>query len=529
MIEKFISIKNIGRFRSCIPLGDVTLRRFSLVFAENGRGKTTLCAILRSLQSGDSALITERKTLGETNPPTALIRLGGSNFNFDNDVWSATHPDIAIFDSVFIHDNVYAGDYVVHEHKKNLYRVIVGEQGVQLARKIEELDSGTRTASTAIRGAKATLDRYIPANTTVDSYLLWEAVEDVDTKIELKAAEVTARQNALDKTAEIKAKSLLGKLDMPSLPPEFLTILAKQLDDIAEDAEKRVRQQVADHRMGNRGEAWLAQGVGFVASDKCPFCGQGIDGNELLNAYRSHFNAAYSELKQEVAQLAQRVTNTIGDAALALVQHRLSSNLTLIEFWKQFCDAGVEPVKFAEIQTAYSTLRQLAMNLAQRKEQSPTEPVNPGADFEAAVAAVETVLQCVATYNDAIDTVNEAITQQKADAEQGQGVATLKSDLEALKAKKQRFTPEAIKACEDYQDAVDVKKALEDKKTLTKQRLDQHCQQILQPYEACINDYLDQFNAGFRITNSRHSYAGGTPSSNYQITINDNAVDLGSV
>jgi wobble nucleotide-excising tRNase len=49
MLQRIISIRNVGRFLNCSASGDVTFRRFTLIFAENGRGKTTLCAILRSL------------------------------------------------------------------------------------------------------------------------------------------------------------------------------------------------------------------------------------------------------------------------------------------------------------------------------------------------------------------------------------------------------------------------------------------------------------------------------------------------
>jgi wobble nucleotide-excising tRNase len=63
-LTKIISIKSVGRFLNCTASGDVTFRRFTLVFAENGRGKTTLCAILRSLQSNDNSYITGRRTLG---------------------------------------------------------------------------------------------------------------------------------------------------------------------------------------------------------------------------------------------------------------------------------------------------------------------------------------------------------------------------------------------------------------------------------------------------------------------------------
>lgn len=50
MLQRIISIKNVGRFRSSAAVGDVTFRRVTLIFAENGRGKTTFCAILREIE-----------------------------------------------------------------------------------------------------------------------------------------------------------------------------------------------------------------------------------------------------------------------------------------------------------------------------------------------------------------------------------------------------------------------------------------------------------------------------------------------
>ena len=40
MIEKFVSIKNIARFRDCSPRGDVTLRKLTLLFAEKSGKKS---------------------------------------------------------------------------------------------------------------------------------------------------------------------------------------------------------------------------------------------------------------------------------------------------------------------------------------------------------------------------------------------------------------------------------------------------------------------------------------------------------
>src|ERR1700745_2247688 len=55
VLRKIILIKNVGRFLNYSAIGYVELKRHTLIFAENGRGKTTLSAALRSLQSADAA------------------------------------------------------------------------------------------------------------------------------------------------------------------------------------------------------------------------------------------------------------------------------------------------------------------------------------------------------------------------------------------------------------------------------------------------------------------------------------------
>lgn len=527
MIEKVISIKNVGRFRDCSPRGDVSFRKLTLLFAENGRGKTTLCAILRSLKTGQPEFISERRTLGATDQTSVQIRLGRNNYSFGTSGWSSTYPDIAIYDSVFVHENVYAGDHVEHEHKKNLYRVIVGPQGVQLAREIKELDSKIRDANTNIRTKKEILLRTLPNGTPLEDYLEWQPIEDIDVKIQNKKDEISNRQRALERATEIQSKSLLSKISLPVFPSEFLEALSKQLTDVIADAETGVRQQINSHNMGSQGETWLSQGLDFVTNDQCPFCGQDITTNELIAAYRSHFNAAYRQLKQEVAQLSQQISNAIGESSLNALQQLLSKNLMLLEFWKQFAEVAVPSFDFENVRTIYVTLRDLALALAHRKQQSPTESITPGEDFLTALSDVTSLQASVDNYNSSVDAVNTLINKQKAAAQQGFDINALKSTLDDLEAREKRFEPEVVQACKDYQDAVNAKTTYEQQKATARERLDQHCQQIFQTYQSSINAYLDQFNAGFRITNSRHLYTGGSPSSHYQIEINDNAVELG--
>lgn len=527
MLEKIVRIKNISRFLDYAAKGDVTFRKLTLVYAENGRGKTTLCAILRSLQSGRPEFISERKTLGATDAPFVHIRLNNADYKFDGNVWTNSHPDILIFDSVFVNENVYSGDYVEHEHKKNLYRVIVGAQGVQFARKIEELDEQIRYMNADLREKKESISKNVPSGIAFDDYLRWQPIADIEEQIRQKTDELSNRQRAAEKADEIQTKGLFVKIQLPSLPSDFSEVLSKQLTDIVVDAERKVREQVARHQMEHQGESWLSQGLAYVKDDQCPFCGQGVQANELIAAYRSYFSTAYRDLKEEVAQLTQRVNSAIGEAALSSVQQAISANAVLAEFWMQFTAVDLPHISFRDIQEKYVTLREKCLKLATRKQESPTESVKLDAEFTTALAEVDALRTAVDRYNAAVDAVNSRVNEQKAAARSQPDIMDVMNELVQLEARKKRFEPVITKACQAYEDAVAKKASLEKQKEQVREQLDQYCEDIIRTYEQSINEYLDYFNTGFRITNTRHLYKGGTPSSHYQIEINSKALDLG--
>ncbi len=527
MIEKIVNIKNVGRFRNYSANGDVMFRKMTLIYAENGRGKTTLCGILRSLQNGQQEFIAERKTLAATEQESAYIRIANANHQFTDGVWTATYPDIAIFDSVFVNENVYSGDYVEHEHKKNLYRVIVGAEGVRLAKQIEELDGKIREANLDLRTKKDAVSKYLSSGTTLENFLRWQPVVDIETQIGKKTEELSSRQRAAEKSDEIQTKGLLSSISLPATPSDFATVLAKQLTDIVADAETKVRQQITQHQMGLQGESWLSEGLNYLKDDRCPFCGQGVENIDLISAYRSHFSTEYGNIKKEVAQLTQRINSAIGEMALSSAQQAIAGNAALAEFWKQFVTVNLPAILFPEIQQKYAKLRDKCLALARRKQDSPIEAVTLDAEFTEAHAKVKALQSAVAAYNTAVDTANLWINEQKAPEKRESDIAALKNELAELEARKKRFEPEVEAVCQAYQDAVSAKSSFERTKKTARQQLDQHCESIIRTYEQSINEYLDQFNAGFRITNSRHLYTGGTPSSQYQIEINSTALDLG--
>ena len=132
MIEKIDLLRNIGQFDSVNPPGNIAFSPFSLIYAENGRGKTTLAAIFRSLESGNPELINERQRLGSNRPPHVVVSHDGQQAVFQNGAWTHTIPNIAIFDDVFVATNVCSGIDLGTLHRQNLHELILGAQGVAL-------------------------------------------------------------------------------------------------------------------------------------------------------------------------------------------------------------------------------------------------------------------------------------------------------------------------------------------------------------------------------------------------------------
>lgn len=524
MLRKFISIKNVGRFLNYNASGDVELKCYNLIFAENGRGKTTLSAILRSLQSGDPAHTTGRTTLGTTEAPEINILLQSGNALFGKGAWNTTVPGITIFDSTFVSENVYSGDTVGLEHRRSLYRLIVGRQGVVLAQEIDLLDDDSRAKSTEIREKGAAVHAYVPQGMAIDTFLAIEEDPAIDEKIAAREKELEAVRQA----ERINTRAALTPLTLPAVSSGFESLLGKTIEDVSADAERRVAAQIERHAMHTRGEAWLSEGLTYVRNNACPFCSQSLGAvSDLMAAYRAFFGQAYIALHDEITAMRAQIESAFGDRAIGALERVIEQNNAAVEFWTRYCDiTPPDPAELERAGEALRTLRQRALALLDRKAAAPLEPVAADAAFSSAQAALLAVRQAASSYNRAVAATN-AIIEAKKVATGASNVASVQSALNALRATRKRHQPEVKKACEAYQTAETDKKTIEASKAAVRKQLDEHTAQVIGRYEQTINQYLDDFHAGFRIVGVRHGYAGGAATSSYQILINSTPVELG--
>src|SRR5262245_6513692 len=133
MITFLNLIRNLGQFDSVDAGRHLPLNRLALIYAENGRGKTTLAAIFRSLGSKNPAPIVERRRLGAPSPPhIVLAGEGNETAVFQHATWQGDLGDVLVFDDAFVAENVCSGMKVETEHRNNLHELIIGAEGVRL-------------------------------------------------------------------------------------------------------------------------------------------------------------------------------------------------------------------------------------------------------------------------------------------------------------------------------------------------------------------------------------------------------------
>lgn len=522
-LTKFVSIMNIGRFQNYSAVGDVTLKKTTLIFAENGRGKSTLCAILRSLQSNDPAHILGRTTLGSTTGPKVQLLTDRGTVSFRASAWTETLPHLTIFDSTFIAENVFSGDVVDLEHKRNLFRVIIGRQGVNLAKEVNDIDAEIRELTISIRLLRTAIERQIPTGIDFDIFMALDADPLIDEKILAKEKELEAVRQA----AQLRSRAGLAEIKIPTFPAGFETLLRRTISDLSTEAEHRVSEHLATHEMQVSGEMWVQEGLGYIRDDACPFCNQSLQGVELIGKYRAFFGETYNELKAAIASYRKQLDLLLGDRAIADAEKPIASNEAAVEFWSRYCSLGVPLLSAPQgLSASLREIRDAAIEVLDRKAAAPLEVIPASQRFLNAFAVVQALRAAADEYNTAAGSANVIIIAKKASLEGVSAEQTLR-DLQKLKATKTRQSEECSKACADHAEATNKKERLEEKKSAAKKKLEEYTKDVIRLYEQTINKLLADFQAGFRITGTTQAYPGGVPSSDFQILINDIPVNLG--
>jgi len=525
-INKIISINSVGRFVKYNATGDVAFKKLNLIYGENGCGKTTLCSILRSLQVGDPNYIFCRKTLGNPNSfPHVQLRIENNLVQFSGGKWDSTEPNIRIFDSEFVQKNIFSTSVVEHEQKKNLYKIIMGEHGVKIAHEIERLDEIISRINQQIKLQENKLFGFC-SGMSIGDFQKISYRDNIDKIIAEKQSQLEQERKKLKEKKDILSKKGMQRIDEIPLPADIVDILKSSIDNIVADAEKKLKNHIDSLNMPSSAQHWISQGVNFVKNDKCPFCGQSINQNDLIAAYKSFFNKEYMDLKAKVEKLDLLIEN-FGKQWLSNSELKYVQNQATKDFWKQFLVENSVDLPFDQFKAELSQLIQAMRILASAKKQNMLASIKISSEVEHGFTFLRDFNTKISEYNTKNNLINTNIENYKHKLESEiPNFQQMEKEIQDLRIEKSRYSPEVVAILDEYVKLETEKKNRTKEKNNQKKSLDEYTQNILSQYETSINRHLQNINAGFKIVDIKGQYKGGTPSSVYQLQVRGQNIDI---
>ena len=525
MIERLQLLRNIGQFDNVNPAEETSLTPITLVYSENGRGKTTLAAILRSLASGNPNYINERHRLGAQHPPHIVLNHIGGQIVFENGTWSRTLPEVTIFDDTFVSENICSGIEVQTSHRQRLHEFILGAQGVALTdalqghvRRIEEHNSRLRALADAIPAAARG-----PYN--VDDFCNLEFEADVDDKIQAAQRRLAAAQSA----DAILHRAGFLEITLPDFSiDETNRVLCRTVADLEAAAAARVHTHI--DLLGDGGESWVADGMQRMArasegveEDICPFCAQDLAAVDLIAHYRAYFSQEYDALKHAVREAIASVREAHAGDMPAAFERNVRAAVQTHAFWRAFVELPEIDIDTAATVRAWNAARESVLAQLSAKAAAPLEPITVEPATLEAIREYQRRIDEVSSLSDRLVRSNARldIVKERAAADD---LAALRRDLAIVRAQKARFDPAVSLHCDAYLQEKADKVETEKLRNQSRDELDHYRDRIFPAFETSINNYLRKFAANFRLGGVQSINTRGGSAASYCVVINEQNV-----
>lgn len=527
MVRAVNLLRNVGRFDNVNAGAQLVFNKLTVLYAENARGKSTIAAILRSLAAGRPELVTERSRLGAAHPPHIVIDTGiAPPAVFQDGSWNRTAPEIVVFDDTFVSENVCSGIEVGTKHRQNLHELIVGAQGIALARAQQIEVDRVEVHNRDLRDRENAIPAQVRGPLSVDNFCALTPVVDLPRLIEEAERRLAAARDA-GRIADVPTFQQLALPRMDLAP--LRALLGKGLAGLEADALGRVQQHIG--RLGRGGEAWVGQGLEYAGRisreghDECPFCAQDLNASPLIAHYRGYFGEAYNALKGEIIDASRGFRAAQSGDVPAAFERSIREAIERQSFWKAFAEVPAVEIDTAVIARTWKTAREHVERLLDAKTANPLEAQFVPPEVERAVAEhnahcdrIRDISERLAALNPQLDMVKE----QARDA----NIAALTTDLANLRAAEARFSAANAPLCDAFLAEKAAKAATEQRRSAARRALDQHRQAAFPAYGLAINEFLQRFNASFRLGPIDPVNNRGGSSANYTLLIDGHAVPL---
>lgn len=503
MISKIQSIYNIGNYLDYLASGDVSLKKFNIFYAENRTGKTTLATILRSLALGEGILIDRHKRLNAISSPKVEIKLEDNSLcRYDNGKWNKTNHDIEVFDSYFVADNVYSGMEISADNRKALYKFVVGNTGIEIARKINRLKSMSvdlQREKTKLIDEIKNLIHYNDVETVVKL----APKKDIDILLSQKQQEfkISSNNEVIIKHEELPN---IKSFTLPFNTRQIKSLLQKSIDCISEQYLTFISQRI--NTLKNNGlsnaEKWLADGlaeVNTINDDSCPFCGQSLSGaKEIIDGYNLYFSKEYNQLINSINLCNSQFQRFDVRNFIRVVTEFHEKLMSQYHFWqiylKDLNKVTDMPAELTLLEDDFSKVQEKISE----KAQNPLSKIGNDnlEELEVHLGVVFSFIEELKKY---VACIGPLITKLKSTLKP---LDTVRKELRALEIYKLRYESPLKEMCEYF---IIVEKQILRLQKLTTQLQNEQKENsaaFLHDYGDIINNYLQNvFCTDFRIEN----------------------------
>ncbi|NQV17459.1 MAG: AAA family ATPase [Armatimonadetes bacterium] len=497
MIKKIKKISNVGCFYNFNSPNDNTLelKNTNIFYALNGYGKTTITAIFRSLKKNNPDFIVGRNTLNSSDKSEVIFEFGNNeNFIFNDSKWrkngdylSCKYENLIIFDDDFVNNNIFAEKFEIG-HKKSLYKIIFGMDGIILSNKFNELRKNKKEEEKELETIK---DKFDLKSYNIDDYIKIETSQLELKKIENMLKKLKKGKLNYKNQTEIKIKESLKILGFLSYDKKGLQEIYKK--SINSESHKKAKKEVEKYKekyFKNKDEAETFIKVGVKNyKEECPFCHKELnDRKDLLEIYKNYFDDSYDDFIKSINKEYESLYSWNIEVDIEKLKNTLKTNETIYEYWSNYIEDFYEIYKTDITKFDFEVIKQKIIEELEQKKQN-LNIVIKDENLLLFEKNLKKIYNIVIKYNDSIKKINKQIQDFK-DSLKTINVVELEKKENKLIDLKNLFDEEIIGNCLKYKTKISNISKIDKKIETKKKELEEYSKKIIKEYKELINKKL---------------------------------------
>jgi wobble nucleotide-excising tRNase len=522
MLKKVLKIEGIGLLRDIGGKNTPSFKKITLLYAENGRGKSTFASLLNSCTKRNPVLVEDRVTIDADVSPAAELLFNNAKAQYSSASWSGFQPAIEIYDQNFVNDNVHTGSEVTASQRANLLDFALGPSAVQEKENEATATSKEQKASQDIKRLQKALETLVSGAMPIAQFRALPADLNIDEKI----AKFEQKRTAMKRASDIQRQPLPEEHVLPDVDfDKVFAVLNESLESVHARAASRVSDHLA-HLKDANSDTWIQQGLSLQNGELCPFCGQDTSQSELIEMYRIYFDRAYKDLQSSFRDMEAEALSKIGVTIVDRFVETRRRNNEVIQQWAELVPMNeIEGENDSLARVSLLNSSELLDRLFAQKSAAITEPQGSDDELLEVRRLWERGMGVYADENSVVRGYRESIEAYKRSLDE--------ADLDDTEAELLRLRMIKLRHTGAARDLIDELKAAEASLTEaevikkdSRDKLNGIMAETLGKFKDAINEHLDAFNAEFQIAEFKHNYRGKSPKVEYRIQLRGKTIEL---